>query len=490
MAESIEADYLVIGAGGMGMAFVDTLLSDTKATVALVDRYSRPGGHWTTAYSFVRLHQPSAFYGVNSKKLGSGFIDQVGWNKGLNELATSDEVLAYYDQVLNQHFLPSGRVRYFPNCNYEGGGKFVSMISGKSFQLAGNSPRIVDSTYVCVKVPSMGPPSYQVASDVSFVTPNSLSKISQPFANFTIVGAGKTGIDTCLWLLSRGVDASNLTWIVPRDSWLFDRSESQPGAEFAARTLSCFPTQMEAIMAATSVSDLLKRLEEKGHLMRIRDDVWPTMFRCASVSVAELEQLKKITNIVRQGRVVSIGLDEVKFDNGSSYQPQPNTLFVDCTADGLEKRKAIPVFNGDLITLQAVRGCQQVFSAAFIAHVETAYSDEETKNKLCRPIPHPDQDFDWLLITYLNLQNSLRWLAQPRTAKWLSQARLDWIGALMAFPRTDDDDDSDPSKKQQGLGWDMAPQIHAACEKLEVLLAQLPSKDAQRVKAQINSVEL
>ena len=46
----LEVDYLVIGAGAMGMAFVDTLLSETDATVAIVDRYSQPGGHWTVAY--------------------------------------------------------------------------------------------------------------------------------------------------------------------------------------------------------------------------------------------------------------------------------------------------------------------------------------------------------------------------------------------------------------------------------------------------------
>ncbi|KAF4806331.1 hypotheticall protein [Colletotrichum siamense] len=233
-------------------------------------------------------------------------------------------------------------------------------------------------------------------------------------------------------------------------------------------------------MAATSVNDLLKRLERAQHLMRISDDVWPTMFRCASVSVAEFEQLKKITNIVRQGRVASIGLDEVKFDNGSSYQPQPKTLFVDCTADGLQKREAIPVFNGNLITLQAVRACQQVFSAAFIAHVEAAYSDDEIKNKLCRPIPHPDQDFDWLLMTCLNLENTMRWHAQPETTKWLSQARLDWVGAMLASPNTDGD-----SEKRQDLMQAMTPQIHAACEKLKVLLAQLPPKDRERIKAQI-----
>ena len=30
-----------------------------------------PGGHWNDAYSFVNLHQPSAFYGVNSLPLGA-----------------------------------------------------------------------------------------------------------------------------------------------------------------------------------------------------------------------------------------------------------------------------------------------------------------------------------------------------------------------------------------------------------------------------------
>jgi len=79
---SIEADYLVVGAGAMGMAFTDTLVSETEARV-VVNRNHQPGGHWTTAYPFVRLHQPSAFYGVNSLNLGSETIDRVGWNNGL-----------------------------------------------------------------------------------------------------------------------------------------------------------------------------------------------------------------------------------------------------------------------------------------------------------------------------------------------------------------------------------------------------------------------
>ena len=77
-AKAIETDYLVIGAGATGMAFVDTLVTESSATAVVVDRYHRPGGHWTTAYPFVRLHQPSAAYGVNSRQLGSNGIDLTG----------------------------------------------------------------------------------------------------------------------------------------------------------------------------------------------------------------------------------------------------------------------------------------------------------------------------------------------------------------------------------------------------------------------------
>jgi len=56
---SIEADYLVIGAGATAMAFVDTLVNETDARVVMVDRNHSPGGQWNSAYPFVRLHQPS-----------------------------------------------------------------------------------------------------------------------------------------------------------------------------------------------------------------------------------------------------------------------------------------------------------------------------------------------------------------------------------------------------------------------------------------------
>ena len=107
-------DYLVIGAGAMGMAFTDTLLSESDANVAIVDRHGRPGGPWNIAYPYVRLHQPSSFYGVNSVALGSDEKDAMGGNQGLYELASASEVCAYFERVMQRRFLPSGRVQYFP----------------------------------------------------------------------------------------------------------------------------------------------------------------------------------------------------------------------------------------------------------------------------------------------------------------------------------------------------------------------------------------
>ena len=88
MSTRIDVDYLIIGAGAVGMAFADTLLSETDATIALIDRRHRPGGHWNDAYPFVRLHQPSGFYGVSSRTLGTGAKDEVGHNRGMFELAS------------------------------------------------------------------------------------------------------------------------------------------------------------------------------------------------------------------------------------------------------------------------------------------------------------------------------------------------------------------------------------------------------------------
>jgi hypothetical protein len=428
--ETLSADYLVIGSGAMGMAFTDALVTETSATVLMIDRHHRPGGHWNDAYPYVRLHQPSAFYGVNSKPLGDDVKDQTGWNAGLYELASGAEVLAYFDHVMQRQFLPSGRVQYFPRCEWLGDGRFASIPSGRAYEV--RAQKVVDATYMRVSVPSVRGPQYAIAPGVRCVALNELPRCERPAGGYTIVGAGKTGMDACLWLLANGVEPDEITWIMPRDSWILDRANIQPG-EFFGRSLLSGAKQMEAIAGAASVDDLFARTNASGLLLRLDERVRPTMYRCATVTEAEIAQLRRIRNVVRHGRVRRIEPSEIVLERGA-VPSNPGSLYVDCSADALEKRPVAPVFDGARITLQTVRACQQVFSAAFIGHVEAAYHDEAQKNALCTVVPHPNTDLDYLRVTLANALNDLRWSQDAALAAWIARARLNLFGVPPAAP--------------------------------------------------------
>ena len=117
-----ETDYLVVGAGAMGMAFVDALIDHADVHVTLVDRRHAAGGHWQDAYPFVQLHQASVFYGVASTVLGRGATQVRGPEKGLQERARQSEIQSYYDDVLHRRFLGSGRVTFLGGHEYHADG--------------------------------------------------------------------------------------------------------------------------------------------------------------------------------------------------------------------------------------------------------------------------------------------------------------------------------------------------------------------------------
>ncbi|WP_425259312.1 NAD(P)-binding protein [Rubrivivax sp. RP6-9] len=170
-----DTDNLIIGAGATGLAFADTLLSETGAHITLVDRHGKPGGHWNDAHAFVTLHQPSSFYGVASMELGSGLKDAVGLNRGMAELASGPEVSGYFDRVMNHRLLASGRVRYHPLSNYlgeiDGLSAFESLPSGERTQVRVRR-KIVDATFFSPSVPSTHTPAFAVGEGVRPVAPN------------------------------------------------------------------------------------------------------------------------------------------------------------------------------------------------------------------------------------------------------------------------------------------------------------------------------
>ncbi|MEP4053200.1 MAG: NAD(P)/FAD-dependent oxidoreductase [Litorimonas sp.] len=429
MTDHIETDYLVIGSGAVGMAFVDTLLDEMPGVdIVMVDRFAKPGGHWNSAYPFVTLHQPSAFYGVNSRELSHGLRDETGLNKGLGDLATGAEILAYFEAVMRQKFLTSGRVRFFPLSDYKGDGVFENKLSGH--ETKATAKKIVDCTHLNTTVPSTHTPNFSIAEDVRFMPLNDLPLITDAPKGFTVVGGGKTGIDAILWLLENDVPPKNIRWIKSRDAWLINRKNTQPFPEFFEDTIGNQANMFEAIAGASSKSDMFDRLEACGYFLRLDPTVRPTMFHGATISEPELKELRRVKDVVRKGRVAAIDAEKITFVNGRT-EPTLGHIIVDCSASAIKENIIKPVFQGDLITPQTVRAYQPVFSASMIAWIEAHIEGEAAKNSMSGVVPLPDDLDTFIRMTAANMMNQALWGQNKDLRNWMREQRLDGFSKMV-----------------------------------------------------------
>lgn len=422
---TIETDYLVVGAGAAGMAFTDALVADSDAEVVMVDRRHCPGGHWNDAYPFVRLHQPSAFYGVNSRVLGSDTIDDAGHNAGLYERATAAQICDYYQRVLDEHLLPSGQVRFFGMSEYLGDDgpdrQFVSLLTGGTTTVRVRR-KVVDARYLEPLIPATHTPSFSVDPDATLVPVNDLAKLSEPKSGYTIIGGGKTALDACVWLVDNGVEPDRIRWIRPREAWMLDRVYLQP-LDLVPWLFEGLSLDLKAAAEANSVPDLFAGLEACGQLVRIDPNVTPTMYRCATVSATEVELARSIENVVRMGHVHHIGTNELTMEHGR-IETDPGQLNVDCSAAGLRPTEGWPVFERDRITLQPVRTCLPPFNAAFVAFIEATREDDTEKTRLCPTNRYPNTAIDWMPNTYIMFESFALWNEQPDVVEWLERSRL------------------------------------------------------------------
>jgi hypothetical protein len=465
----LDTDYLVIGTGATAMAFVDTLLDEQPdSTVLMVDRLHRPGGHWNHAYPWVRVHQPSAWYGVASRELANGEKDKSGLNAGLYSMASGAEVLAHFEQVMQQRFLPSGRVRWLPMTDCQAGAdgshRLTSLVGGQ-VQTVRVRRKVVDGTHARTEVPATHAPRYSVAPGVACIPINELAALGRHSAHYTVVGSGKTGIDACLWLLGHGVEPARIRWIMPRDAWFMDRANFQPGLENFERNMGYSMTQFGAIVDADSPTDLFKRLEAGGALLRLDPAVEPTTYRCGTVSRDELALLRRIGDVVRLGRLRAIEATRIVLDDGELAAPD-DTLYVDCSASAIQPLPGLPVFDGSRVNLFMVRFCQPLFSAAVIAYVESHVADPTEQNAMCRVSPSPEVPHDWLRMWAVSLANAARWRHHAGLNAWLMRCRLNGQ-AVMAREIAPDD------ATRMALLLAAGKKAGDAAARLPALLAQL-----------------
>lgn len=420
----IDSDYLVVGSGASGMAFTDSLLAASDARVVLVDRRHRPGGHWLDAYPFVRLHQPSAVYGVSSRPLGHDRIDESGPNAGFYERASANEIRDYFSRVLDEQFLPSGRVRFLGLHDYRGedgdGHHVMSLLTGEHTTI--RARKLVDATYIESEIPFRRKPPYSVAAGVRLVAPNQLVDLVAAPGGFTVIGAGKTAMDTCNWLLDGGVDPDRIQWIRPRDPWLFDRGSFQP-LRLVGSYMQLQARWVEAAAQAQDGMDFARRLEAAGIFLRIDPSVEPEVYRGPIISTGELDALRTVERVVRQGRVRGIESRRIELEHGE-VATQPDTLHVDCTAAGVPAATPRPIFGGQRITLQYVTITGATWSAATLGRIEATRDNDADKNRLTPPVTFSGNASDLLRFSHAAMSGLYARTSESDLATWSESCRL------------------------------------------------------------------
>jgi hypothetical protein len=425
---SLTTDYLVVGAGAMGMAFTDALIDHADVHVTLVDRRHVPGGHWQDAYPFVQLHQASVFYGVGSTVLGHGAVQQRGPEAGLQERARQPQIRAYYDEVLQDRFLGTGRVDFLSGSEHrtEGSSQLVtSRVTGETVEVEVRR-RVVDARYLAPTIPATTPPPFAVSDDVAMVPVNDLARLDEAPGRYVIVGAGKTATDAIVWLLSNGVVPDRIDWVRPRDPWMLDRAVVQPDP-VVARDLST--ATMAAAAEATSLDEMFLRLEAVGALLRVDPDVVPTMAKTPTLGRWELDLLRSVEHVVRLGHIRHVSASEIVLTDGV-VPLAPRSLIVHCAASGLQYPPMVPIWGPDRIRLQTVRPGFPCFNAALVGYVEATRDDDRERNRLCPPNTLPDNPRNWALMQAIGTAASRTFGAEPDIAAWsnscaLNVARID-----------------------------------------------------------------
>ena len=189
---------------------------------------------------------------------------------------TAPEICDYYSRVLDEHLLPTGRVQFVGTSEYHGnngdGHLVTSLLDGSEIVVKARR-KVVDATYVQSEVPSRHVPGFTVEPGVTLVSPNGLVDLDEPADRFTVIGAGKTGMDTCVWLLEAGVDPERIRWIRARDPWQYDRNFMQPLDLVGSGVMRLRARWVETAAAAEDGRDFARRLEDA--VARLEPDLPP-----------------------------------------------------------------------------------------------------------------------------------------------------------------------------------------------------------------------
>mmetsp|Transcript_7144 Transcript_7144/g.14599 ORF Transcript_7144/g.14599 Transcript_7144/m.14599 type:complete len:519 (+) Transcript_7144:395-1951(+) len=393
----LECDYLVVGAGAAPMAFIDTLLKDLpESKVVLVDKKASPGGHWVDAYGYVRLHQPSIVYGIESKQLEGNWLSLLlkKWTLPWNHRADKQEILTYFDDFVKEK-IDLKQIDYYPNCVYDfdkeestDGNKIhnFSSVDGSVSYKVKVSKKLIDATKGENIIPHDSPLQFPVDEGVRVMTPNQIFDAFQGKTDkksltrktkYVVLGAGKTGMDCIIYLQrTMKVDPDDIAWVISKDVWMMDLDGGGNPLYFP-----------RALMKNDNDLDKTSLYMEKiGQFVRLDKNVQPSRFRFPTIPRNELKLLRKVKTLIRRGRATAIRCkygSNVAIEFGDEHSPWDvfapidECVFVHATSPGPFNGvdPDIPIFDSpDKMTLNLLCAPPVSFSMSALALIETARS--------------------------------------------------------------------------------------------------------------------
>merc|ERR1712176_362333 len=237
----------------------------------------------------------------------------------------------------------SEQVSYFPGCVYDlkqekstttsNTVKFTSLDGQQSYDVEARDKVVNGVQGECV-IPSLSPPSFAVSEGINLMTPNQLFALQQilqgpsnskcivspkskgvmPGRHFVVLGAGKTAMDTIVFLQTEmGVPPTDISWVIPNDVWMLSRENSQGPFGYVKALLDADNNKEKAALT----------MEKQGAFVRLDSDVLPTRFRFPTVGAEEIKVMRKINHKIRRGRVSSISMINEK-----------EHVFIHCTSPG------------------------------------------------------------------------------------------------------------------------------------------------------------
>ena len=391
-SNELRCDYLVVGAGAAGMAFVDTLLTeDPTCRVVLWTAAPRPAAtgliptRSSASTSPITTGYPLPLGKARDAK-GRECFDR-------DDLASGAEVVAYYEKVLAQ-FEASGRVDIRLETSYEARGA-RALLTTNDGTTSWVTPRKTVTTISNVQVPSTRPPPFPVDG----VECRPLNALEVPaHASYVVCGAGKSGVDAVCHLLDQGVSTDAITWIVPHDRWMF----LGDGAHAANLTHLLFRAQDGIGPSARSHVALLPGARRGVGLDAVavnleKQESAPAFSRMANRRACSRGDHKQVparadppVAAVRLGRIVAVEPGEIILQQGR-LPIAPGCLVVDATA-GYDNAPdelfgynvvddAFKIFSADSIKLGPSLNLFNVcLSAALTAYLEATCVDDAFKN--------------------------------------------------------------------------------------------------------------